>query len=224
MSVFGKLFGDPSIGPGEKLWAVVNNMIPVAGVLLLGWEAGPVLLLLWLDGWLGIWEIAAVAAVESSREKDPALDHVRGLKRLFLWAFAFLFVGALLSIPSILAWLAIGEMTRDHYDNGLFSVLASGSTVLWAVAINILFRAVQTALSFRRRGGGKMAFTLEEKFHLLVFKTMGMLLLAQGMGSVGATGLAVFVVLVSALFAWMELNPGRFLHLLKVGRGDRDAN
>lgn len=224
MSALGKVFGDPSIGPGEKLWAVVNNMIPVLGVFLLGWDAGPVLLLLWLDGWLGLWEIAAVAAVESSREKDPALAHLKGLKRLSVWLFAFLFVGALLSIPSIMAWVAIGTMIRDHYDNGLFSVLASGPSIWWAVGANTAFRAVQTALSLRRRGGERMAFTLEEKFHLLIFKAIGMVVLAQWLGSVGTTGLTVYVVLVSTLFAWMELNPGRFLHLLKTGRGAKESD
>ena len=64
-----------------------------------------------------------------------------------------------------------------------------------------------------------MGFTLEEKFHFLVFKTMGMLVLGEWLGSVGATGLAAYVILISALFAWMELNPGRFLHLLKIGGG-----
>ena len=219
MSVFGKLFGDPSIGPREKLWAVVNNMIPVIGILLLGWEAGPVLLLLWLDGWLGMWEIAAVAAVDTSREEDPAFSHIKGLKKAFLWGFVFLLAGGLLSIPSIMAWVAIGTMIRDHYDNGLFSVLFSGGGVLWAVGANFLFRAVQTVLSFRRRGGERVGFTLEEKFHFLVFKTMGMLLPANWLGAVGTSLLTAYVVVVSALFAWMELNPGRFLHLLKVGRG-----
>lgn len=218
MSAFGKLFGDPSVSTGEKIWAVLNNMIPVFGIFFLGWEAGPVLLLLWLDGWLGMWEIAAVAAVDVSRE-DPISARLKGLKKVFTWVFAFLFVGGLLSIPSVMAWAAIGSMTRSQYDHGLFSVLASGKAVLWAIGANVLLRAAQAVLSFRRRSGEQMTFTLEEKFHFLIFKAMGMLVLAQWLIGVGQTGLAVYVLLISGFFAWMELNPGRFLHLINARQG-----
>jgi hypothetical protein len=221
MSVLDTLFGDPSVGRGEKAGALLNNMIPVFGILLFGWEAGPVLLLLWLDGWLGVWEIAVAAAAEASREKDPALDQIQGLKRKLLWSFAVLFVGLILSIPSILVWAAVSSMMRWQYEYGLASVLASGKAVLWAVGANVLLRGAQAVPSFRRRSGEKMTFTLEEKFHFLIFKSFAMMMLAQWMGSVGQFGLIVYVVLISAFFAWTEMNPGRILHLLNLERGRR---
>ena len=48
-------------GWAEKTGILFNNLLPVFGVMFLGWEAGPVMILLWLDGWLGVWEIAASA-------------------------------------------------------------------------------------------------------------------------------------------------------------------
>jgi len=224
MSLRGALFGDPSIGTGEKLRAILNNMIPAFGVLFLGWETAPVLLLMWLDAWLGVWEIGAAACAEVVRE-DPSVIPLRiqGFRRRLYWGVTYLLFVVFASIPSFLAWMGLKEVTEAQYPDGLLSAALSGPAAALAVGLNVLLRGVQAFFASRRSVGGRMAFTLEEKYHLLAFKTLSMLFIASYFEGAGRIGLAAFVLLASAFFALTEMNPDRFLHLIKVGRGAADG-
>jgi len=201
---------------------VANNLIPVLGVLLLGWEAGPVLVLLWLDGWLGIWELGAAACGEVLRE-DPEVIPARitGFKRRLYWGFTYLLFCLILSIPSLLAWVGLTAVTDQQYPDGLLFVAFAAPGTALALGLNILLRAVQTVRAARRPEIFTMAFTLEEKFHLLAFKAIAMFFLASYLEHAGRTGLAAYVILISAFFAWAEWKPEVILHLLKVPRRPR---
>jgi|GEM_PF-6258752 len=202
-------------GWAEKTGILFNNLLPVFGVMFLGWEAGPVMILLWLDGWLGVWEIAASACAQVARDDHSLIPaRIRGLKRALTWVVVYLMVVVFASLPSVLAWMGLAAMTQGHYDKGLIAAAFAGHSFAWTVGLNILLRAIQVFLAFRRRSGEPMTYTLEEKYHLLAFKALAMFFLAFKQG--GGPGLKIYVLLVSAAFTWAELYPERILHVIRI--------
>lgn len=204
-------------GRQQRAGIVLNNMIPALGVLFLGWEAGPVLFLLWLDGWLGVWEIGAAACAQAVRRERFALPPGVGSPwRQGFWTIAYLSVVAVASAPSALAWMGLLAVTGHRSSGALLGSVFAGSWVAAAAVLNILLRAAIGLAAAGRNQGRGAAFTLEEKYHLLAFKALAMFMLAPAAAGGGRSVLAGLVLLLSGLFSWAELQPGRVLHLLKA--------
>jgi hypothetical protein len=206
----------------ERAGIIAGSLIPIVGVLALGWDAGPILLFLWLDGWLGIGELGAVACAAVVRESPQVLPPPgKPIQRAFTWGFAYLFITLILSIPSILAWLFLMSATQRQYPDGLWIAAVAIPGTAFSLGLNIVLRTIQAVSAARRKEEVPVSYTIEEKYHLLVFKIFGMLFLASILKHPGYYGLILYVVLLSAFLGWAEWEPGVVLHILKVPRRSR---
>jgi len=179
---------------------IARNVVPLAGVLFLGWRAGSVLLLYFLDTMLSITVIFAALMWVFGRTKPEGarLD-------AFKIAAATLFVTAFFAIPLGMPVFFVFAASDVHWRDLLEDPGLRTGAVMLAIAAFWsyveLWRALHTATPEQLR--------IKRRFALVFLRWIGVLMIIYfGLG-------IYFPVLViagyAALSIWSEIAPDRFL-------------
>ena len=190
--------------------AIARHLVPVAGILFLGWKAGNVLLLYFADTLFA----CSVVAAGVLRHFHPPPEGEGWASRVNAEAGALiggLFVGAILALP---LGVPLAFMLGDGFawraalaDPELRAgVLWQAIAAWWSYAE--LYRALLHSTPDQLR--------LKRRFALLFLRWMAVVIVAgTGLGALfGSWGALVFVALYAVLSIWVEIAPDRFLRLM----------
>jgi hypothetical protein len=206
------------LAPLAVAQVIARNLVPLAGILFLGWNTSNVLLLYYADTLFACSVIAAGVL----RHFNPPPEAEGWAGRVNAEAGALiggLFVGAILALPlgvPLLFMLGDGFEWRAALAD---PELRAG--VLWqAVAAWWSYAELYRALLHRTPD----ELRLKRRFALLFLRWMALVIAAgTGLGPVfGSWGALVFVALYAGLSVWVEIAPDRFLRLMPGGADHAD--
>jgi len=207
-----------SVDGPQKAGILLNNLVPVLGVLLFSWPAASVLFMYWLDGWLCFVELGVLAMIVVSREPDWPLAGFKGLKRLFYYAATIALFLFLISIPSLLTGGAILGILDDNLFNILGSILGDRA-ILVGIGVTVVWRGFNIARHMAGHGVRDEKLGMEQKGELFFHRTIVMMMLAGMFGQhPGAWMLKVIVLVIATLFTLTEIQPERYLVLVGIVR------
>jgi len=198
----------------ETIGVILNNAIPVAGILFLGWEVAPILFLYWLDGELCIIELMGVVMVEVSREEEGLFPKkIKGIKLIIYYIITFIFAALIASMPAFLAgWIIYAIL--DDYASSPFEIIFAQKTLWIGIGLNIAIRGYNVIKSIINPRQESVKFTAEEKYTLFAYRFFIIYFLASYFFKSGGTIMIyLFVIFVAALFTYSELRPERLLHI-----------
>lgn len=201
---------------------LATNLIPLAGVLLLGWSAGVATLSFFADAVLTAAALTFVLTVHAMDETSP---HVRGPSRWagILMIFAFLvpfialpaFVGGMFALP--FAGLSMAEGWR---------LLQEDRTVQIGFGALAAMHVVTAAQWLSRHDHRAVRDELREVFGLMVFKVLVLALLGAHVGIVfallGAFGQVLVLLVIAAILTLAEVYRAEVLQAMGVDRGFHD--
>jgi len=206
---------------------IVGNVLPVVGVILLGWPAVTVVSLYVLDVWLCILGLGASVMIRNRAELREMIPKKYGRTR----GFFFLAV-AVLAVEAILSSFAVvpGIMVLAHMggSGGLpFAEAFHGADVWISIALLVGSHVARIARSVRGEGEGVLA--LDPKMQMAFYA--GRMALMMALAWLAAPGflsrflVPVYVAGVAALFTYSDLYPRRFLARVdpRAARGSREA-
>jgi len=210
----------PPAGWGLRIGIAAANLLPAFGVLALGWPAAPVVFLLWLEGLLGILELAAQAMVNATREeKAEKPDKLKGCNWAGWWAGMIIAVLGL-SSPALVAGAGLYPLLERQAPGDPWLGILAGRGLPWAVA----FAAVLWVFRILRfTGAGSIEpfrAAAPRSYALLLFRCVAMYGLAFMMRGLGRRGLGIFVLLASAALAFAELAGEDLLRRLSAAAGE----
>ncbi|MCG6962581.1 MAG: DUF6498-containing protein [Acidobacteria bacterium] len=193
---------------------VVGNAIPVVGVWLLGWEPLTPMFFYWLDGLLAIWGLGVVALVVTSRG-EPRIVKAAGWKAVPMWTAVVGVTFFILAVPSIVTVAAMfGRLDLEAGD--ILHTVFAGLGTWVSLVVAVTSHAGQTIGELRWRPDVTLKATGAARGNLFIHRTLAMAVLVfwgRG-GSPSHWALAVYVLLVAALFTAAQLNPMRYLRLI----------
>ncbi len=207
----------------------VGNAIPLAGVVLLGWDAVQVVTLYVLDGLLCILGLGASVMIQNRAELRAMVPkHYSRLRRALFLAAAVGIVEAILAafalVPGV---MVLGHMSRRPEDAiaGLFSSPALLLPALMLVASH----AMRVARGLRGAAEGVWALPPKMQMMLFAYRMFLMMILAwlAAPGFLSRFFVPVYVAAVAAIFTYSDLYPRRFLARLRVpaaGTADEGAD
>jgi hypothetical protein len=200
-------------GWGSRSSIIASNLLPAFGVLALGWPAAPAVFLIWLEGWLGILELSAQAAIHAKRQqKEEAPKDALGCAWTLGWPLGILIGLTALSAPAFVAGGALYSLLKRHAPGDPWVGLLDARGLLWAVAAAVVLKAFQVARVMRAESLEPFRTTAQDSYILLVNRCFLLLVLAYLTGGLGRFGLSAFVVLASAALASMEMGGKDIFH------------
>jgi hypothetical protein len=209
---------NPSVDGPQKAGILLNNLVPVLGVILFSWPVASVLFMYWLDGWLCFVELGTLAMIVVSREPDWPLAGFKGLKRLLYYAAATVLLFFLLSVPSLVAGGAILAILDDNLINILGSILGDRA-ILVGIGVTVVCRGFNISRRMAGHGVQDEKLGMEQKGELFFHRTVVMMMLAGMFGQhPGAWMLKIIVLAITALFTLTEMQPERYLVLVGIVR------
>jgi hypothetical protein len=126
---------------------VVANLVPLAGVLFLGWELATIVALYWLEnGVIGAFALAKIATA-GAIDPDPGAVDVSGrpvprallenpvAARAVLLPFFIVHYGMFWFVHGVFVWFALPELWAQM---GAGSGTPSLSTIAWAIPVLVL--------------------------------------------------------------------------------------
>ena len=197
---------------------VARNVAPLAGILFLGWDAVPVLLLYFSDTMLTL----AVLFAGALRQFAPPIENDGLAARLngeagMIGAAAFVMLVLAVPLGMPLVFILAGRFDwRTLLDDPGFRIGLLWQLIAAAWAYAGLYRALRTATAEQLR--------LKRRFALVLLRWMVMVALTY-------TGLAFLFGRYSALFfvaayvvvsVWAEIAPDRFLRAMPGGAEDAE--
>jgi hypothetical protein len=200
-------------------WRVLaTNLVPLAGVLLLGWSAGVATLGFFLDALLTAAVLTFVMVVHALRETAP---HVRGHSRvlgiLMLWIFLVPFIALPVFVGGMFALGFGGVSLAEGW--ALLQVDRSVQIGFSALALFHLATAVQLV---RRDDGRAVRDEVREGFGLMCFKVLVLAVIGANVGVVfallGFVGQLLVLVLIAAILTIAEVYRAEVLAAMGVHR------
>lgn len=199
--------------------AVARNIAPLAGILLLGWNARNVLYLYFIDTLLAMGVILAglIRHFQPPVEDEGWSARLNGevgaiAAGLFVIAIVALPLGIWLAIM-LAGDLAIGEVLRDR--GFLMAVAWQAAAALWS------YRGLVEAL----RTHAPEALHLKRRFTLVFLRWIAVIFCVQFVAVLPAHyALVALVAVYAAVSVWTEIAPDHFLRALRPGLdGDTPA-
>ena len=203
-----------------RVEVVVGNVIPVFGVIFLGWSAFQVVSLYVLDGWFCILGLGASVMIQGREELSAMVPSKYGQVRRFLfWVVTIGVVEAILSMFAVIP----GFMVLAHMEDSPFLALgnAFGGARGWVpVAMLVVSHVMRIARGSRGEGDGVMALDPKAQMSLYAGRMALMMWLAwlAAAGALSRILVPVYVTCVAALFTYTDLYPRRFLERVMRSR------
>jgi len=226
MAAVGGASRAEGVGGVDRLTAaqiVLGNAIPVVGVWFLGWEPLTPMFFYWLDGLLAIWGLGVVALVVTGRE-EPRIVKATGWKVVPTWAVVVGLTFLILAMPSIVTVFAMfGRLDLEAGD--ILGAAFAGLGTWVSLAVAVATHAGQTIGELRWRPDVTLKATGAARGNFFIHRTLAMAVLVfwgHG-GTPPRWALAVYVLLVAALFTTAQLNPQRYLRLIGFKEKQADA-
>ena len=198
----------------DVIGITLNNAVPVAGAVLLGWELPPILFFYWLDGELCILELMGNVMGELSREEEGLFPKsITGIKRIIYYIITLILAGLIASFPAILAGWTIYALLNDHFISPFDSIFAQ--TAVWiGIGLEIVIRGFRVISGIIKPSQIHVKYIAEEKYTLLAYRFCIMYFLGGFFFKSGGTiSLYIFLIFIAALFTYSELRPDRLLHI-----------
>jgi len=210
-------------GWDSRISIIASNLLPAFGVLALEWPAAAAVYLLWFEGWLGILELSAQAAIHATREqKREAPSDAMGCAFTFGWPLGILIAATALSAPAFVAGGALYSLLRRHAPGDPWVGLLDGRGLWWAVAAGVALKVFQIVKVMKAESLEPFKAAAQDQYILLANRCFLLLILAHFAGWLGRFGLSAFVVLASAVLAYMELGGKDIFHrFLNKDKPDR---
>ena len=206
-----------------RIGILISNLLPAFGVLVLSWPAAPGVFLIWLEGWLGILELSAQAAVYSTRkQKEGTPKDAMGCAWSLGWPLGILIGLTSLSAPAFVAGWALFSLLRRHAPGDPWAGLLDGRGLLWIAAAAVALKVFQIVRMMKSDSLEPFRAAAQKKYVLLANRCFLLFVLAYLAAPLGRYGLVTFVVLVSAALAHAEITGKDFFHrLFRTDQRDR---
>jgi hypothetical protein len=202
----------------EAAQIVARNIVPLAGILFLGWSAQNVLIVYFVDTLLAM----AVLFAGVLRKLAPPIEDDGWAARIngeFGMVGGGVFVALFMAIPLGLPMLFMMGWRAD------WAALAGDRQLhvglLWQCAAAVwsyvgLYRALRTATP--------EALRLKRRFALVFLRWMALVIVAYSPLPLvlGSHGPLVFVAIYVAISVWAEIAPDHFLRLMPGGAEDAE--
>ena len=210
------------IAPVAIAHVVARNLVPLAGILVLGWNATGILLLYFVDTLLAL----AVITAGVLRHFAPVPEDDGWAARLngeVGTVAGGLFIVAFMAIPLGVPVFMLGMPDfREVIADPAFRAGLIGQLVAAGWSYLGLYRALRTATPDQLR--------LRQRFGLVLLRWVALMPFAYlGVGlAAGRYAALLFVAVYAVLMIWTELAPDRFLRTMPGGednlRGGRDVD
>ena len=205
-------------------WRILAaNLVPLAGVLSLGWSAGVATLGFFLDALLTAAVLAFVMVVHGMHETAP---HVRGHSRVLGIALLWAFLVPVIALPVLVGGLFALGFGGVSLAEGWTLLLHDRSVQLGAGAL-ALFHLATTVQWLRRGDRRAVRDELREGFGLMCFKVLVLAMLGANVGFVfallGWIGQLLVLVVIAAILTVAEVYRGEVLAALGVHRTFHDS-
>lgn len=187
-------------GRRDVAWVVARNLIPVVGVVALGWSAQLALLNYWYDGYSAL--IAILAAITPSAVRSaPELAKAGRLRRVATSIVVWALLAALLGMPY---WLALA-FTGLLQNEAVWQRVATDPW-LWLTAAVVFGFNLQHAISRRygQREERDLKQTLRWDVYLLVLRAVAMIWFSMPVPALTVIALALVMI-------YLELFPAKAL-------------
>lgn len=182
--------------------AAAHNLVPVAGILLLGWSGPLVLFAIWFDGFAALAATVCAIVPRAHRETEEHASRGRIQRALVILATDLILV-PIFALPY---WFALAMLHEPLIEGALVGEIA-GSPALWltfgAVAVGHFvgaFRRGYDALPER-----ELRQSLRWDVYLLFLRALAMLLVAEWVFP------ALLVPVMALVMTYMEVFPANVL-------------
>jgi hypothetical protein len=175
----------PVLSRPSLLGLLAANLVPLAGVLFLGWSLHEVLLLYWLEsGVIGLWAVPRILLAKG-RSPDGEADGPG--TRLFMAVFFLVHYGAFWIGHLVL----LGSLFELELEPGAAAIHTTGAARAFYVAAAALFISHGASFAFNFVEGGERLRTAPVRYfwgpypRVFVFQATALLggMLAQALGS-----------------------------------------
>ena len=198
--------------------ALATNLIPLAGVLLLGWSAGVATLSFFADAVLTAAALTFVMTVHAIDETSP---HIRGPSR---WAGILgisVFLVPFIALPAIVGGMFALPFAGVSLLEG-WTLLQQERTVQIGFAALVAMHVVTAAQWLSRHDRRAVRDELREGFGLMVFKVLVLAMLGAHVGAVlslfGAIGQILVLLVIAAILTIAEVYRAEVLQAMGVDR------
>ncbi|HVF35342.1 MAG TPA: DUF6498-containing protein [Candidatus Saccharimonadia bacterium] len=204
-------------------WRVLaTNLVPLAGVLLLGWLAGIATLSFFLDALLSAATLAFVMTVHAMDE----MSHVRGVSRylgiVFLWTAIMPFIALPVFVGGLFAFGFAGLSLDEAW-----RVLRFDWTVQAGFAALAVGHAGTAFQWLRRHDRRAVRDELREAFGLMVFRVLVLAMLGANVGVVflvlGWYGQLLLLAVIAVILTVAEVYRAEVLEVMGVDRKFHDS-
>lgn len=181
--------------------AIARNLVPVVGVLVLGWSRPLVVFNFWFDGWSGLVAIVTAIVPRAVRESAKPDDGVA--KKVAQGVVTWLVLVVFLCLPYWIVFIPLHDLLGDP---DMWRQIRT-SPGLWAAFGGIAL--TQLVAAFRRGYGALAGRELKQALrwdaYLLILKAMGMFVLGAHLPMV------LMVPALVLLGTYIELWPANAL-------------
>jgi len=197
---------------------ISRNVVPVFGVLLLGWNAQNVLLLYYADTLLGIAVLFGALLVYYYRtEVSPRKPGVRMIVGLIVTGVILLGVFAFpLGIPLVFMLGGQFDWQAARTDTGFHAGLAWQIVAAFWSSVG-LTRALRDATPEQLKVKRRFTLVMMRWLALIVFAFQGITVL------LGRYSALFFVVVYAGISIWTEIAPDKFLRAMP-GSDDKESD
>ena len=201
-----------TLAPLAAAQIVARNVVPLAGILWLGWSAANTLLLYFLDTVLAMTVIlAGLMSVFARHEEQAAARMTSEISAVLLGACVACILAVPLAVPLVFVLAPSGFSWRETVADPQLRIAALMQVVAAGWSYVDLWRALRTetpeALALRRR------------FALVFLRWMAVLVVVYT-GVPVLLGPLVVVAAYAAVSIWAELFPDHFLRTMPGGAED----
>lgn len=205
-------------------WRVLaTNLIPLAGVLLLGWVAGVATLSFFADALLTAAVLTFVLTVHAMNDSMP---HVRGISRALGIAAIWLFLVPFVALPVFVGGMFASGFAGVSMLQG-WTLLRTDWSVQLGMAALLLGHAATGASWLRRPDHRAVRDEVREAFGLMCFKVLVLAVLGANVGVVfallGWFGQLLLLVVIAAILTVAEVYRGEVLNAMGVDRRFHDS-
>ena len=198
--------------------ALATNLVPLAGVVLLGWSAGVATLAFYADA---LMTGAVLAAVLSTHAMAETVPHVRGASRLLGFLMLWGFVTFVLALPVFVAGMFALPFAGVSIEEGWSLLLADRTVQIGFVGLAV--GHVATAAAWIVRGDRRrVRDELREGLGLMFFKVMVLAVLGANVGFafllLGWYGQLLLLAVIAAILTIAEVYRAEVLAAMGVDR------
>lgn len=205
-------------------WRVLaTNLVPLAGVLLLGWVAGVATLSFFADALLTAAVLTFVLTVHAMNDTMP---HVRGVSRVLGIAAIWLFLVPFVALPVFVGGMFAGGFAGVSMLEG-WTLLRTDWTVQLGMAALLLGHAATGASWLGRPDYRAVRDEVREAFGLMCFKVLVLAVLGANVGVVfallGWFGQLLLLAVIAAILTVAEVYRSEVLKAMGVDRRFHDS-